>query len=774
MERAKKVFSLVIVIIMINLQPVYAEFELEDTEAMFLNHGSVMLIIDSETGDILDANHAAIKFYGYPYNELIQLNINVINELDDQALANERQLALAQKRNYFIFKHRLKDGEVRDVEVYSYPYGGIDNNQRLFSIIHDITPRVTAEMAVARSRLIIMVLLFVGVLLLGIITLIVTISNRRIKKLYGDMQNLFDNMQESFALHEMILDHDGKPIDYKFLKVNKSFEYLMNMSQEQIIGKTVKALLPETEAYWIEAYGEVALTGQHRNFSNYSKALDSHFKVSSYSPKKGQFVTIITDITEQLKAREEQISLNRLFENMLYSIGEGVIAIDTNKEITVFNSLAEQLTGYNKTEVIGLKLEEIFIIKPEVPRADYQWLSTKEGDCIPIESVITPMFDEHHQEFGNIIVFRDYSDKKAKNDEIMYLSYHDQLTGLYNRRFFEEEQLRLDTERNLPFTVAMIDVNGLKLTNDAFGHMAGDSLLKRVAEILRHECREEDIIARIGGDEFVILFPKTSELTAEAIVNRLYTAVDEAQTLEVVLSVSVGCATKEEMTVMLRDVLANAEERMYRKKVIESQNMRHRTVNNILKLLHEEHEAEYFHSVGVSKQLVLLGKELKLDIEDIEELEVIGRLHDIGKIAVPRELLYKKRALSNDERNEIKKHVENGYQILKNVNAYTSIAEVVLHHHERWDGDGYPSHLKGEAIPLFSRMLTLSDAYDAMIHERPYKKALQRDEAFKELRKQAGLQFDPELVEPFIASVLNKETKIDTQQAWGYNKVTES
>ncbi|MDZ5035172.1 GGDEF domain-containing protein, partial [Clostridium perfringens] len=138
-----------------------------------------------------------------------------------------------------------------------------------------------------------------------------------------------------------------------------------------------------------------------------------------------------------------------------------------------------------------------------------------------IEDNAAPIKGENDVINGVALAFRDVSEKKERQEKIEYLSFYDQLTGLYNRRFFEEELKRLDTKSNLPITLVIIDVNGLKLTNDAFGHLEGDKLLQKVAKVIKKECRNEDIISRIGGDEFTIILPKTSSEETEKILNRI-------------------------------------------------------------------------------------------------------------------------------------------------------------------------------------------------------------------------------------------------------------
>lgn len=329
---------------------------------------------------------------------------------------------------------------------------------------------------------------------------------------------------------------------------------------------------------------------------------------------------------------------------------------------------------------------------------------------------------------------------------IEYLSYHDQLTGLYNRRFFEAELQRLDTGRNLPFSLAMADVNGLKLTNDAFGHAAGDQLLISVGEIFARECRADEIIARIGGDEFVILFPKTSEQDAKAIIRRIQKAIESVETDKIVLSVSMGLGTKTSADQPIHEVLIRAEENMYRKKLVESQSMRNETIRVILKTLGEKSAREKEHSINVSRITRKIGQALELDRETMGELEAASLMHDIGKIAVSEAILNKAGPLTVPEREEMRKHPEVGYQVLKSADAYTALAEIVLSHHERWDGSGYPRGLKGADVPYLARIIAVADALETMTTGHRGRSAMDAQSAAAELERCAGTQFDPEIV----------------------------
>lgn len=631
-----KNFISILIIMFSIIAPIssYSESDIYKRDELFHSHGSVMLILDSDSGKILDANKAAQKFYGYSLSELKSMNISQINILDEKEIKAEMQLAKNQERTYFEFKHKLKNGEIKYVEVYSSPIFYQNGDEALLSIVHDISPRVLAENQANRARIGAFSMLAVLLFALAYISIATRKNSKKEIEIKRRFQSLFDNMNEGFALHEIICDEVGKPIDYRFLEANKAFEIITGLKIDELKGKTVKQVLPKTEQYWIDLYGKVALTGEPNKFQHYARNLMKYFSVNVYSPKLNQFATVFSDVTEEVNFTEK----------------------------------------------------------------------------------------------------------------IRYLSFHDQLTGLYNRHFFEEELLRLDTERNLPLTIALLDVNGLKLTNDAFGHKKGDELLVKVAEHLKTECRFDDIIARIGGDEFVILLPKTSEQEASNIIERIYASIENTKMDNIIISVSIGFDTKTNATQPVSEIFSKAEEHMYRKKLTESQSMRNKTISLILQTLNQADSKEKRHSENVSKIAVKIGELLNLNQQTLKEIELAGLMHDIGKIAINNEVLTKFGIFSESEMIEIRRHPEIGYHILKSVDEYAPLAECALSHHERWDGTGYPRGLKQDEIPFIARIIQIADAFDAMTSFRSYKETLSIQEALEEIKNNSGTQFDPGIV----------------------------
>lgn len=354
--------------------------------------------------------------------------------------------------------------------------------------------------------------------------------------------------------------------------------------------------------------------------------------------------------------------------------------------------------------------------------------------------LLTPLCNQLATTLENIHLFQD----------IQRAAQRDKLTDLYNRAYFEMQIALLDREENYPLSFIIGDINGLKITNDIFGHFEGDVILKEIAATFKGVCRKEDIIARWGGDEYVVLLPKTDEKRAEALIQSIKQKCIADKNTKIQLSISLGCATKKNAQEDMSIIMKKAEDRMYRNKLLERTYFRNTFIAKMRELMHfqcqepEEHIDRMDHLSG------LLGKQMNLSENELEELKLLAMLHDIGKVAIRQDVLTKPGKLTKEEWVEIKKHSEAGYRIAQASPELSSLAGFILSHHERWDGKGYPMGKKGCEIPLLSRIITVIDAYDVMTHGRVYKTVMTHEEAVAELKRCAGTQFDPEVVDKFL------------------------
>jgi diguanylate cyclase (GGDEF)-like protein len=360
------------------------------------------------------------------------------------------------------------------------------------------------------------------------------------------------------------------------------------------------------------------------------------------------------------------------------------------------------------------------------------------------------------------ILCQDITKRKKVEFELIHLSYHDHLTGLHNRRFFEEEVKRLDTKQNLPLSIIMCDINGLKLVNDSFGHDSGDTLLKRAAEAIRKACREGDVVARIGGDEFIVLLPGTTAEETVQIAKHIKEITSEEQANHIELSISYGYDTKTTDKQSMTEIVANAENHMYRHKLYERSSLRSKTIDLIMNTLFEKSNREAAHSSRVSNICQSIATKMDLDKDTVNQMRIAGLIHDIGKIGISESILNKPGSLSLEERSDIERHPETGWRILSPTDEFSDLAEFILNHHEKWDGSGYPNRIKGEEIQLEARIIAVADAYDAMTSKRSYREALSKEEAIKELTRCSGSQFDPEIIDVFVKQVLPENSDFDS------------
>ena len=362
-------------------------------------------------------------------------------------------------------------------------------------------------------------------------------------------------------------------------------------------------------------------------------------------------------------------------------------------------------------------------------------------------------FSQHDLELAEILISHTISalDGLYHQKELQYKSFHDSLTSLYNRRFFEEEIRRLDTKRQLPLSIIMSDLNGLKIINDSFGHKKGDEILKKTANILKAVFREEDIIARQGGDEFAVLLPETNKKELEIIIERVKSKITEVNKgEEIPISIAIGSATKEVPVQNIFETLKIADDNMYQNKLSESKSSKNNIVKGLLNTLSAKSDETKEHAIRMTKLAYDFGDKLNLSNSELNRLLLLATMHDIGKSTIPENILTKPGRLNPKEWELIKKHSERGYKIASASDEFLSIAEEILAHHERWDGTGYPKSLKKQEIPYLARIISIIDAYDVMTNKRSYSEPVSKEKALEEIKECAGSQFDPELSAEFI------------------------
>jgi diguanylate cyclase (GGDEF)-like protein/PAS domain S-box-containing protein len=450
------------------------------------------------------------------------------------------------------------------------------------------------------------------------------------------------------------------------------------------------------------------------------------------------------------------------FKSYIEMAPMGIFVVNAMGRYTDVNEMACKLTGYNREELLSLSIIDFLLPSyAEKGLAGFNKIKTK-GFVEDEYKVRKKDGQENWISLSGIKVnddcmvafCSDITERKNKQQQIEYLTYHDVLTGVVNRFSYEQHLRRLDTKRYFPLSLIICDFNGLKLINDTLGHSAGDIILVETAKLLNEFVRKGDIFARTGGDEFYMLLPKTNNEDAHTIIKRISTACNNKRIdvfkHSIKLSLSLGYATKTAPGESFSLITKTAEELMYRNKLLARDSYHSSLITSLKNSLYERSHETKEHASRLVELSAKIGNEINLSEDQKNKLKLLSELHDIGKISIDNRILIKPGKLTDEEWLEMKKHPAIGYRILLASPELKSIAELVLAHHERWDGKGYPQGLAGEDIPLLSRIISVVDAFDAMTEDRVYRKALSRQTAINEIEQNSGTQFDPQIASVFL------------------------
>ncbi|MBP2626842.1 MAG: hypothetical protein H6Q68_1553 [Firmicutes bacterium] len=487
--------------------------------------------------------------------------------------------------------------------------------------------------------------------------------------------------------------------------------------------------------------------------------------------------------------------LDEMLQFVPSSIREAVIITDFNANILFMNSTAEKLTGYSQIEVLRTTVIELFeiidkatgkLIEFPVGKIKHDvyikfgkgtLLVKKNFEKIFVDGSISQIVDDTNYILGFVIVFYDMTEERRLEKQLIYTSMHDILTGLSNRTCFENEFLNIRGQQYAPVGLIICDIDGLKIINDTLGHRVGDNMIIAVANILKQSFRKEDIVARIGGDEFAVLLPRSSSHSLREACLRIRDNISKYNENKsgLLLSVSLGYTVDNKLSANITSLFKKADRNMYKEKLQQKSSSRRAAINTIMRMIGARDFITEGHCERLKILVELMAFSLGLSEEKVNELMLLAEFHDIGKVGISDKVLLKQGPLTSEERKEMQKHCEIGQCIAVSSPDLAHIANWILKHHEWWNGCGYPKGIKGENIPLECRILAIVDAYDAMTNDRPYRKGMSQEKALAELENGAGIQFDPVLVSEFrrilvaikiYVAISAKDVMLEIEQAY--------
>ena len=609
---------------------------------------------------------------------------------------------------------------------------------------------------------------------LGLVELYIVHILEQMTKADQQIGDAKESMFEGFATVDLECIMSYK--NHEIFHLNVAWERVLGFPLEELENMDFTSLVhPDDVEKTNEAFALLEEGQDIFRFINRYRTVDGDYRsIEWHSKAQGNYIyAVAKDVTERVQLEEELAERDRLLTKLSDQVPGAIYQFERRPDgsfhFPFFSRGFEVLTGItfeemkDDPELVFSKIHpddypnvmasiEASYENLTIWDAEFRVITPDGGTTWILGSSRPEKLGEGHVLWHGYI--GDVTEKKKYEMEIEYLSYHDQLTGVKNRRYFDEALITYDEPCYYPLALIVVDINGLKLTNDAFGHLVGDRLLIEATMTLKREIRGKDTVARIGGDEFVIIMPNTSRDEAILLSERLSQLFHDKAIEGLPISASFGEAVKVDDSLSISEVFNLAEDRMYHHKVSEKQSRRHYSIQLIMRTLYEKIPREEAHSQRVAELSRQLGQAMNFTSAEVNELVTAATLHDIGKVAISNEILDKPGMLTEAEWREIKRHPEVSYNILSTVPEYGPLSEIVLAHHERWDGKGYPKGISGEQIPLAARIISIADTFDVMVTGRPYRKAKTLDEALAVIEEEAGRQFDPELVEVFFKKVV--------------------
>ena len=572
------------------------------------------------------------------------------------------------------------------------------------------------------------------------------------RKAQRNYQLLFQEMMDAFTLNEIILDEDGKPINYRFLAVNPAFERMLGRSASEIVGKTVRQVLPQTKQSWIDTFGRVALGGEPITFQFFAEELDQYFNVSAYRPAPMQFACVITDITSSIRFQQEkdraQEQINRL-AHICDVAPSSILVYDDDAKILYANHYTAKMHGYSKEELLTMHVYDIAMvtnsrmIQDNIPRV------REKGDVVmrrtglkrdktPIPLLIYTCPIDWDRQSAILSIGVDLTEQ-LKTEQILQESLSQ------NRRILENLQdgfFRADLDGNF------------FMINPRMAHIYG---YDTVEEMLPTSAKQmyADLQDRVN------LFERLSQ--QEHVTSFVCKGVKRDGSFIWVSMHMQYLRDSEGNIIGTEGLIRDITSRRKLEKEFENQHQALLETNAVLQKRLEQSinaiskigELRDVYTAGHQRRVQQLACEIGLRCgmsqEEITNLSYGALIHDIGKIYVATDILNKPGKITNLEYQILQTHAEYSYHIAQEMDLPPVILAMVLQHHERLDGSGYPNHLKDDQITLEGRILAVADVVEAMTSHRPYRPALGLDAALAEILAGRGTKFDAQIVDLCVA-----------------------
>ncbi|QUI21548.1 diguanylate cyclase [Vallitalea pronyensis] len=556
----------------------------------------------------------------------------------------------------------------------------------------------------------------------------------------------------------IILNHKGR-----IRLMNKPAKKALHCHDDTISGQTYTCLFQPKNIPLIHKIDDEQFAFTYSN--NQTSTFNLTFKYLS-----GHKYVMITlrDLTDMNHLHQQLAETNFRFDKLMQHTSDVLLRLTKKGTITYYHcgemmSLklnARQYLHKNVFELLPVDLAKQVISTAKKVLASNQLQTFKAHLDIKQKKYyfLVRMFKDVDDQV--MCLARDISEKISIENKLEYYNIYDSLTGLYNRTYFEDRLDYYDDPAFLPMGLVICDLNGLKLVNDTLGHSMGDSIIKESSRIIKSALSNYEEACRIGGDEFAVFFPNCNRALLEKYKTTIMNGLDTYNTShpKLPLSLSIGYSLKETMDTDMESVFVAADNNMYHEKLLMGIKNRNTMMEGLIQsVTHKEYKTEA-QKKALNDYVVKLAKAIHYPHQNMDNLKLFVDFHDIGEVSIPDYILYKKEPLTVEEIEWIKRHSEVGYKISLSIPHLFHIADWILKHHEWWNGEGYPLNIKGSDIPLECRLFAIVEGYMAMISEKPYKKALSKEEAIEELRSCAGEQFDPFIVEQFIKLLKKQDT----------------